>query len=156
LGFVGRERGTRHSISCVLIAEDARGMQRDYWYESVRSADDFPDVSSIGRKAARRTLARLGARRLETRKCPVLFVPEVARGLIGHLVSAVSGGSLYRKASFLLDHAGKQVFPAPMTISERPHLPRGLGSGAFDAEGVATRDSDLVRDGVLQRYVLGS
>src|SRR5581483_6598577 len=110
----------------------------------------------IGRKAAERALKRLGARQIGTRECPVLFVPEVARGLVGHLVSAVSGGALYRKSSFLLDHAGKQIFPEFVDIVERPHLKRGHASGAFDAEGVATVDSDLVRAGVLERYVLGS
>ena len=156
VGFVGTERGTHHSLSVALIAEDDNGMQRDYWYDSVRRASDFATAESIGRKAAERTLARLGARRLTTRQCPVLFVPEVARGLIGHFLSAVSGGALYRRASFLVDHAGKPVFPAWMQVAERPHIPRGHGSTAFDSEGVATRDSDLVRDGVLARYILGS
>ena len=155
-GFVGKERGTRHMLSCALIAEDDAGMQRDYWYESVRAAEDFPDAASIGRKAAERTLARLGARQLGTRQCPVLFVPEVARSLVGHLVSAVSGGALYRKSSFLLDHLGKKILPDFVEIVERPHLPRGQASGAFDSEGVATADRDLIRTGVLQRYVLGS
>jgi PmbA protein len=156
LGFVGVERGTRHSLSCSLIAQDANGMQRDYWYESVRSANDFPDAGSVGRKAAERTLARRDARKLDTRTCPVLFVPEVARGLIGHLVSAVSGGALYRKASFLLDQAGQQLFPDFVEITERPHIRRGQASSNFDSDGVATVDSDLVRAGVLERYVLGS
>jgi PmbA protein len=155
-GFVGRERGTRHSLSVALIAEDDNGMQRDYWYDSVRDAKDFMPTRTIGRKAAERTLSRLGARRLTTRQSPVLFAPEVARSLIGHLLGAVSGGSLYRRASFLLDHVGKPVMPSWMQIDERPLVPRGLGSAAFDAEGVATADSALVTDGVLQRYVLGS
>jgi len=155
-GFVGTERGTRHMLSCALIAEDDAGMQRDYWYEAVRAAGDFPDAASIGRKAAERTLARLGARQLGTRQCPVLFVPEVARGLIGHLVSAVSGGALYRKSSFLLDHMGKKILPDFVEIVERPHLLRGQASAGFDSEGVATADRDLIRGGVLQRYVLGS
>jgi len=155
-GFVGRERGTRHSLSLSLIAGDDEGMQRDYWYDSVRNAGDFMSAQTLGNKAAERTLARLGARRLSTRQSPVLFAPELARGLIGHLVGAVSGGALYRRASFLLDHAGKQVMPSWLNIVERPFLVRGQGSGAFDAEGVATRDSSLVEDGVLARYVLGS
>jgi PmbA protein len=155
-GFVGRERGTRHSLSVALIAGDEAGMQRDYWYDSVRSAADFMNANVLGDKAAERTLARLGARRLSTRQSPVLFAPEIARGLIGHLIGAVSGGALYRRASFLLDHAGKQIMPSWLTIVERPHLRRGQGSGAFDAEGVATRDSVLVEKGVLARYVLGS
>ena len=156
LGFIGTERGTHHSLSVALIAEDANGMQRDYWYDSVRAAGDFMDAAQLGRKAAERTVARLGARPLSTRDCPVLFVPEVARGLIGHFLSAVSGGALYRRASFLVDHVGKVVFPAWMQIVERPRIPRGHGSTAFDSEGVATCDSDLVKDGMLARYILGS
>jgi PmbA protein len=155
-GFVGRERGTRHSLSLALIAGDEAGMQRDYSYDTVRSAGDFMSARVLGDKAAERTLARVGARRLSTRQSAVLFSPEIARGLIGHLVGAVSGGALYRRASFLLDHAGKQVMPAWLNIVERPHLPRGQGSGAFDAEGVATRDSVLIENGVLARYVLSS
>ncbi len=155
-GFVGRERGTRHSLSLALIAGDDEGMQRDYWYDSVRSADDFMSARALGDKAAERTLARMGARKLSTRQCPVLFTPEVARGLIGHLIGAVSGGALYRRASFLLDHAGQQIMPSWMNIVERPFIMRGQGSGSFDAEGVATRDSALIENGVLARYVLGS
>jgi PmbA protein len=155
-GFVGRERGTRHSLSVALIAGDDEGMQRDYWYDSVRSAEDFISAQALGDKAAQRTLARMGARSLSTRQSPVLFTPDVARGLIGHLIGAVSGGALYRRASFLLDHAGKQVMPSWMNIVERPFVMRGQGSGSFDAEGVATRDSSLIENGVLARYVLGS
>ena len=115
-GFVGRERGTRHSLSLALIAGDEDGMQRDYWYDSVRAAGDFMSAKALGDKAAERTLARMGARSLSTRQCPVLFVPELARGLIGHLLGAVSGGALYRQASFLLDHVGKPVMPAWLNI----------------------------------------
>nr|WP_225737495.1 metalloprotease PmbA [Dyella acidiphila] len=155
-GFIGRERGTRHSLSLSLIAGEEASMQRDYWYDSVRSANDFISAQVLGDKAAERTLARVGARRLTTRQSPVLFAPETARGLIGHLLGAVSGGALYRRASFLVDHAGKQIMPGWLNIVERPHLLRGQGSGAFDAEGVASRDSVLVENGVLARYVLGS
>jgi len=155
-GFVGRERGTRHMLSCALIAGDEAGMQRDYWYESARAESDFGDPAAIGRKAAERTLARLNARELSTREAPVLFAPEVARSLIGHLVSAVSGGALYRKSSFLLDHAGKSILPQFVDIVEKPRLPRGHASGNFDGEGVATGERPLVRAGVLERYVLGS
>ena len=155
-GFIGRERGTHHSISCSLIAGQGDAMQRDGWYEYVRDANAFPAFASIGGKAAGRAAARLGARKLSTRECAVLFAPEVARSLAGHLVSAVSGGSLYRRASFLLDHAGKPVLPSFVDVLEKPFLPRGHASGAFDAEGVATRESALVERGVLQRYVLGS
>ena len=155
-GFVGRERGTRHALSLALIAGDEDGMQRDYWYDSVRAAGDFISAKALGDKAAERTLARLGARGLSTRQCPVLFAPELARGVIGHLLGAVSGGSLYRRASFLLDHVGQAVMPAWLNIDERPHLQRGQGSANFDAEGVATRDSALIEGGVLARYMLGS
>ena len=155
-GFVGRERGSRHSLSLSLIAGEGERMQRDYWYDSVRRADDFMSAQALGDKAAERTLARLDARSLATCECPVLFAPELARGLVGHLVGAVSGGALYRRASFLLDHVGKAIMPAWLRIDERPHLSRGQGSGNFDAEGVATVDSALVEDGVLARYVLGS
>lgn len=155
-GFVGRERGTRHTLSCALIAGDEAGMQRDYWYESVRAAGDFREPAAIGRKAAERTLARLNARELSTREAPVLFAAEIARGLVGHLVSAVSGGALYRKSSFLVDHAGKSILPHFVDIVEKPRLPRGQASGNFDSEGVATAERPLVRAGVLERYVLGS
>jgi PmbA protein len=155
-GFVGRERGTHHSISCSLIAGNGDAMQRDGWYEYVRDANDFPAFDAIGRKAGERAAARLGARRLSTRECAVLFAPEVARSLLGHLVAAVSGGTLYRRASFLLDHAGKPVLPSFVNLVEKPFLPRGHASSPFDAEGVATRESALVENGVLQRYVLGS
>lgn len=155
-GFIGIERGTRHSLSCSLIAADDAGMQRDYWYSTARAAGDLESPEAVGRRAGERALARLAARKLGTRECPVLYVPEVARSLIGHLVGAVSGGALYRKASFLLDHAGRTIFPTWFSIREEPHLRRGLGSAVFDADGVATRSSDLVRDGVLMRYVLGT
>jgi PmbA protein len=155
-GFVGRERGTRHSLSVALIAGDDDGMPRDYWSDRVRHAGDFRPAAAIGPKAAERTLARLGARRLGTRQAPVLFAPEVARSLLGHLLGAVSGGSLYRRSSFLVDHVGKQILPSWFRIDEKPLIPRGHGSSVFDAEGVATVDSPLVVDGVLQRYILGS
>lgn len=155
-GFVGVSRGTRHSLSAALIASDAHGMQRDYWYDSVRDASGFMDAAELGRIAGERTVARLGARSLSTRQCPVLFSPEVARGLIGHLLSAASGGALYRNASFLIGKRGEKLLPEWFDIIERPRLPRGLGSAAFDAEGVATADSPLIEGGVLSRYILGS
>jgi PmbA protein len=110
----------------------------------------------VGRRAAERALARLAARRLSTRRAPVLFSPELSRGLFGHFIGAIRGPSQYRRASFLLDAAGQSVFPDFIDIVERPHILRGLASTPFDAEGVATRDRDLVRSGVLQGYVLGS
>jgi PmbA protein len=155
-GFLGRERSTHHSLSVALIAGEGERMQRDYWYTSACSAEDLEDAAAVGRRAAERTVARLDPRGVRTGQYPVIFAAEVARGLIGSLVSAVSGGALYRRASFLLDHLGKPVLPPGFDIVERPHLPRGHRSSAFDSEGVATIDSDLVHDGVLQRYVLGS
>ena len=155
LGFRGRSSGTRFSQGCVLIAGSGDGMQRDYWFDSRRAADDLEAVEATGRTAAERTVARLGARKIGTRKVPVLFAPEVARSLVGHLVGAVSGGALYRNASFLKDAAGTQLFPDWMNIAEQPRLPRGPGSAAFDAEGVATRERRLIADGVLTGYVLG-
>ena len=155
-GFIGRDWSTSHSLSCALIAGDDDGMQRDYWYDASLDGAALAHPESIGAEAARRTLARLDARSIATTQCPVLFVPELARSLVGHLVGAVSGGALYRKASFLLDHAGKQIFPAWVHLHEQPLLARAFGSGSYDQEGVATSASDLVREGVLQRYVLGS
>jgi len=155
-GFIGRERSSHHSIGCALIAGQGDGMQRDGWYSSAIARGDLEDPQAIGRRAAERTVARLQPRSLPTGQVPVLFAAEMARSLVGHLLGAVSGGALYRRTSFLLDSAGTQLFPDWFTIDERPLLRRGLRSSAFDGEGVATRDSSLVRGGVLQRYVLGS
>lgn len=155
-GFVGRECATHHSVSLSLIAGQGDAMQRDDWYSAAMCPADLESPESIGRRAAANTVARLSPRHVKTGDFPVLFAPWVARSLIGHLLAAISGGSLYRRASFLLDSAGRQLFPRWFNLRERPHLPRGFRSAAFDAEGVATHDNDLVRDGVLQRYILGS
>jgi PmbA protein len=155
-GFIGTSRGTRYSQSCVLIARDEGGMQRDHDYDTARAFDALAAPESTGRGAAVRTVRRLGSRRIPTGRVPVLFAPEVARGLLGHLVGAVSGGNLYRRSSYLLDAAGESVMPAWASLVERPHLPRGAKSSAFDSDGVATRESALVTCGVLDRYVLGS
>ena len=155
-GFVGVERGTSHTISCSLIAGKGDAMQRDYWYDNARAADDVSSPESIGRRAAERTLARLNPRPLKTGRYPVLYSAEMARSLIGHFLNAVSGGSQYRRSSFLLDACGEQVFPGWMQMVERPHRPRGHRSANFDAEGVATADRPLLVDGRLDRYVLGS
>ena len=155
-GFVGRERSTQHSIGCALIAGRGDSMQRDGWYSIALAESDLESPLVIGRHAAQRTVSRLQPRQLATGTYQVLFAAEVARSLIGHLLGAVSGGALYRGASFLVDSAGKQLFPDWFEIHERPFLPRGFRSAAFDAEGVATRESPLVVGGVLQRYVLGS
>ncbi len=155
-GFLAGYPSTSHSVSCVLLAQAGDDMQRDYWYSSARDARDLESVESIGRKAGERAVQRLGARKLATQKARVLYAPEVARGLIGHFLSAVRGSSQYRKSSFLLGAAGKQVFPSFIELRERPHIRKALGSSPFDGEGVATRDRELVADGVLQGYVLGS
>jgi PmbA protein len=155
-GFIGRGAGTHFNQSCVLIAGKGDGMQRDYSYDSRRSLSELEPAAQTGREAARRTVQRLGARKLKTGRMPVLFAPEVAKGLIGHLVGAISGSALYRNASFLKGAAGQQIFPAWVTLTERPHLLRGAGSAVFDGEGVATRERNIVACGILQNYVLSS
>jgi PmbA protein len=155
-GFLAGLSSTSHSLSCALLAQSGSDMQRDYWYSVARSPTDLMGAAAVGKEAGRRALARLGARRIGTRRATVLFSPEMARTLHGHFVNAIRGASQYRRASFLLDAAGQQVYAPFMQVEERPHLPRALASGNFDAEGVATRDRQLVRDGVLDGYVLGS
>jgi PmbA protein len=155
-GFVGGYPTTSHTLSCVVLAGTGEAMQRDYWYSSARDWHELEAAEVIGREAARRTIARLEPRRLATRRAPVLFVPEIARGLIGHFVAAIRGSSQYRQSSFLLNAAGQQVFPGGFSIAERPHIPKAMGSAPFDDEGVATRDRELVVDGVLTGYILSS
>jgi PmbA protein len=155
-GFVGGYPTTAHTLSCVVLAGKGEDMQRDYWYTSSRDWRELQDAESVGRESARRTIARLNPRKLSTRRAPVLFVPELARGLIGHFVAAIRGSSQYREASFLLHSAGQQVFPAGISIDERPHIPKAMGSAPFDDEGVATQDRRLVADGVLTGYILSS
>jgi PmbA protein len=156
LGFLAGYSSTSHSLSCSLLAQEGEDMQRDYWFTLARDPRDLEDGASIGRTAGRRALARLGARRLPTQKAPVAFTPDMARGLFRHFVGAISGTSQYRKSSFLLDAAGEQVFPAFLSMQERPHIRKGLASSPFDQEGAATHDRDLVQGGVLAGYVLGS
>jgi PmbA protein len=156
LGFRGASRKTRYSISCAVIGKTELGMQRDYWYHTSRCLDDLQSSDSVGVKAGKRTARRLDARRLKTARVPVLFEAPVASSLLSHLVGAITGGALYRRASFLLGHVGQQIFPRFVRIHERPLLPRGMGSASFDNEGVATRARDIVSDGVLNGYVLGS
>jgi PmbA protein len=155
-GFVGGERSTQHTLGCALIAGRGDAMQRDGWYTTALAAEDLESAASVGRRAAERAVSRLAPRSLPTAEIPVLFAAEVGRSLIGHLLAAVSGGALYRKASFLVGAAGSQLFPDWFAIDERPFMRRGFRSAAFDAEGVATRESALVAGGVLQRYILGS
>ncbi|HUS25055.1 MAG TPA: metalloprotease PmbA [Candidatus Binatia bacterium] len=155
-GFVGERRGANHYVSCAVIAVDGEEMQRDDWYTSGRHPGDLEDVAQVGRRAGERAVARLGSRGLSTRTAPVLFTPDAAKSLFGHLLAAISGGALYRRASFLLDHAGREVFAPLVTLREDPFIRRGAGSAAFDGEGVATQRRVLVDAGVLQGYLLGS
>jgi len=155
-GFMDGFPTSRHILSCAVIAAEDGHMQRDDWYVSMRSPKDLPRPEAVGEYAGRRALARLRSRKIGTVQAPVLFEAPVASGLIGGFVSAVSGGSLYRKASFLLDSLGKEVFSPIVNLVERPHVMRGAASSWFDDEGVATRDRDVVRNGVLQGYFLGS
>lgn len=155
-GFIGRDFSTGHSISAALLAGDEHAMERDYYYDSKLCADDLMAAEAIGIEAARRTLARLEPQRLSTRNAPVLFAPELARGLIGHLLSAVGGGAQYRKSSFMLNAAGSKILPDWFDMAEFPHLARAAGSANFDDEGVATTQSSLVTAGVLNHYLMGS
>ncbi|MGR8933089.1 MAG: metalloprotease PmbA [Gammaproteobacteria bacterium] len=156
LGFVHGYPTTRHSLSCSVIGRRGDSMQRDYWYSVARDAASLETAQAVGEKAAQRTVRRLEARSLSSRRCPVLYSPEVASGLLGAFIGAISGGSLYRKASFLLDRLETQIFPAFVHIREQPHLRAALGSAPYDGEGVATRAHDFVKDGILKSYVLGS
>ena len=155
-GFLQSERKTRHSISCSVVAESDAGMQRDYWYDISRNPDHLADASAIGLKAAERTVKRLDARKLKTQQSPVLFVPEVARGLIGHFTAAIGGSAQYRKASFLLDKVDTRIFPEFLQLVEYPFEAQALGSANFDSEGVMVKQSALVTDGVIQNYLLDS
>ena len=156
LGFMDGFPTTRHFVSCSVIAGEGDDMQRDDWYTSGRNGALLAAPQAVGDYAARRALSRLGAKRLKTRQVPVLFEAPLASGLISSFVHAVSGGSLYRKSSFLLDSIGQQIFPGHVQISERPHLRGAMGSSSFDDDGVATQDREVVADGVLQGYFLST
>ncbi|MFV1972507.1 MAG: metalloprotease PmbA [Thiohalobacterales bacterium] len=155
-GFLAGYRSSRHSISCAVIGREGDEMQRDHWADTARDPQDLAGPADVGRKAGERTVMRLGARQLSTRQAPVIFAADVARGLVGSFINAISGSNLYRKSSFLVDHLGQPVFQPFMHIHEQPLLQKGLGSAPYDAEGVATRERDIIRDGVLQGYVLDS
>lgn len=155
-GFLAGYLQSRHSLSCALIARSGEAMQRDYSYTVGRHRDQLWSPEQVAEDAAQSTLARLDSRKIATAKVPVIFRADVANSLFGHLVSAISGGNLYRKSSFLLDHLGKQVLPDWLTITEQPHLRGGLASSPFDQEGVATKARDIISDGVLQTYLLTS
>ncbi|CAH1558922.1 metalloprotease PmbA [Vibrio owensii] len=156
-GLLASYASSRHSTSCCVIGVGQNGeMERDYSYTVARHRDDLWSPETVGRNAAEKTISRLDAQKLKTGKYPVMFAADVATGLIGHLVMAISGGNLYRKSSFLLDHLGKQVLPEWFNISERPHVLRGLASSPFDSEGVYTQDREIITDGVLATYLLTS
>ncbi|MGY2574924.1 metalloprotease PmbA [Vibrio sp. C8] len=156
-GLLGSYASSRHSISCCVIGEGKNGeMERDYSYTVARHCDDLWSPEVVGKDAAEKTVSRLDAQKLKTGKLPVMFAADVATGLLGHLVMAISGGNLYRKSSFLLDHLGKQILPSWFNVSERPHILRGLASSPFDSEGVRTVDTEIITDGVLSTYLLTS
>ena len=155
-GFIGGYASTRHSLSCVMIAEGEGQMQRDYWYDVNRRGDQLMDARLIGQKAAERAASRLGARPVPTCEVPVLFSSELAGGLFGSFLGAVSGGNLYRKSSFLEGAIGQRLFPEWMTIDERPHLVGAMGSSAFDGDGLATYAKPFVENGDLVSYILST
>lgn len=155
-GFLQSVAKTSHSISCTVVGEADGDMQRDYWYSAAREAGALDSAEQVGIAAARRTVERLGARKIKTTTAPVVFAPDVARGFVGHALSALAGSAQYRRSSFLLGAAGKQVFPGFFQFQERPHLPAAMASANYDAEGVATADRDIVRDGVIEGYLLSS
>lgn len=154
-GFMGVFPSTRHEISCALIATEGEEMQRDYSFTVSCDPNLLDSTSKIANKAAERTLARLGARSISTRRVPVIFAAEEARGLLGHFVAAISGGNLYRKSSFLLDCINQPIFPSSIQIDERPHLSKALGSSPFDDDGVLTRPNIFIENGILKSYALG-
>ncbi|MBI1887138.1 MAG: metalloprotease PmbA [Nitrosomonadales bacterium] len=156
LGFIGGYPGSRHSISCAVIAGKDDTMERDYWYSVARDAGDLLDVEQVGRIAAQRTVRRLNARQLDTMQVPVLFEAPIASSLLGHFVAAVSGGSLYRKSSFLLDQLDQPVFAPHVNIEDIPDIRKGLASSPFDDEGVRVQTRRIIENGVLRGYFLGS
>jgi PmbA protein len=156
LGFIGGFPSSRHSLSCAVIAGEGDSMERDYWYAVARDAKDMMDAQQVGRIAAERTVRRLNARQIDTMQVPVLFEAPIASGLLGSFVGAVSGGSLYRKSSFLLDQMDKQIFAPHINISDVPDIRKGLASSPFDDEGVRTQRRNIVENGVLRGYFLGS
>ena len=155
-GFVGSCSRTSHSITCVVLAESGGTMQRDYYYTASRVPEKLDDALFVGEMAAKKTINRLDAVKIKTVEAPVLYIPELARGFLGHAIGAIAGGSQYRRSSFLLEAVGEKIFPDFMQIQERPHLAEGMSSAAYDAEGVATYDRDIVSDGILRGYVLSS
>ncbi|MDH5572248.1 MAG: metalloprotease PmbA, partial [Gammaproteobacteria bacterium] len=155
-GFMGSYASSRHSLGVTVIAEDAKGMQRDHWYTVSRDPLALESAEQVGKHAAENTIRRLDARKLSTCQVPVIFEADVARGLLGHFLRAVNGSAQYRKATFLNDYLEQQIFPARFRVDERPHLKRALGSAPFDSEGVATCARDLLSEGKLRSYILDS
>ncbi len=155
-GFNGIRYGSRHSLSCSVIASDGEAMERDYWYSEARDRTEMQSAEEVGRIAGQRALDRLGSRKIATCQTPVIYEAQAAGSLLSHLISAISGGALYRKSSFLLDHKGKKIFPEHINISENPYIPKALGSAVFDNEGVATKQRSIIKDGILMDYVLSS
>jgi PmbA protein len=156
LAFMAGYASSRHAISCAVIAGRGEAMQRDDWYSTARYAQGMESARAVGRRAGERCCSRLAARKIKTVQAPVLFEAPIASSLLGHFVAAASGGSLYRKASFLLDQLGRQIFAPWIEIKELPYIPRGLASSAFDHEGVSPQPRSVVEEGVLQGYFLGS
>ena len=154
--FCAYQRGSRHSISCSVVAADASGMQRDYWYDLARDARGLADAEIIGQTAATRTVRRLDGRSMATGKYPVIFDTTIAGSLIGHLVGALSGSALYRQTSFLVDSLGKQIMAPWVCLTEKPHVKKALASTYFDAEGVATHERTVINEGSVEGYFLGS
>lgn len=155
-GFSHHQMGTRHSVSCSVVASDSKGMERDYWYDTSCDATELDSMKIIGETAAQRAVSRLGARTVATGNYPVVFDRMVSGSLIGHIVGGLSGGALYRENSFLLNSLGKQILPEFVNLREEPHIPRALGSTYFDSEGVATKPRFVIENGVVKGYFLGS
>ncbi|OBW91173.1 protein PmbA [Gallibacterium genomosp. 3] len=155
-GVLNSYLSSRYSLSCSVIAEQEQALERDYEYTISRKFTDLQSATWVGKTCAEKVIARLKPQKLSTLQVPIIFLNDVATGIIGHLASAISGGALYRKSSFLLDQLGQQILPSWFQISERPHLLAQLASTPFDSEGVKTRDQEIIVDGVLQTYLLTS
>ncbi len=155
-GFLGRTSSSYHSMSVGLVAKEKDQMQREYEYTAARRSDKLDDIALVAKHAANKTIKMLGARKIKTQRCPVVFYAPVAKSFLGAFLGAISGGNLYRKTSFLVDHLHKTIFPKHISIYQQPHILSGMGSAAFDSEGVATKEQYYVKEGELERYILGS
>jgi PmbA protein len=155
-GFLGYFPTSRHSLSCVMIAQDVQGMERDHEYTVARDPNLLWTPEKVGKGSAERALRRLSAKKLPTQRIPVLFHATMASGILSHFIGAISGGRLFRQSSFLVDSLHKKIFPEHIHIYERPHLPGGMSSSPYDSDGVATSDKDYIKDGIVQNYVLSA